>query len=88
MAPILFDRIPALGYALECTKRVKNFLVHLRLRLRFCRRQNTGYQLFGDRETLTISMWSTDGAGGTGEKYELLTQMERCNAQPACHPPL
>ncbi len=36
-----------------------------------------------NRETLTISMWSTDGgsasAGGTGGNDGLLTQMERCN---------
>ncbi len=65
---------------------VKMFRVRLRLRLRFrprfCRRQSTDYQQFGDRKTLAISMWSTDGggagAGGTGGNYGLLTQMERC----------
>jgi hypothetical protein len=67
---------------------VKMFRVRLSLRLRprFCRRQSTDYQQFGDRETLTISMWSTDGAGagaggtggGTGGNYGLLTQMGRC----------
>jgi hypothetical protein len=67
---------------------VKMFRVRLPLRLRlqfrprFCRRQSTDYQQFGDRKTETISMWSTDGggagAGGAGGNYGLLTQMERC----------
>ncbi len=61
---------------------VKMFRVRLRFRSRFCRRQSTDYQQFGDRVTLNISMWSTDGggggAGGTGGSYGLLTQIERC----------
>ncbi len=61
----------------KCSISVKMFRV--RLRLRFCRRQSTDYPQFGDRETLTISMWSTNGAGGTGGNDGLLTQMERCN---------
>src|ERR1700733_442297 len=60
--------------------------VRLRLRPRLCRCQSTDYQQFGDRETLTISMWSIDGggagAGGTGGNYGLLTQMERCRGMP------
>jgi hypothetical protein len=73
-------------FYLERSISVKMFRVRLRLRLRlrprFCRRQSIDYQQFGDRETLIISMWSTDGggagAGGTGGNYGLLTQMERC----------
>ncbi len=71
---------------MERTKRVKMFQAWLRFRPRFCRRQSTDYQQFGDRETLTISMWSTDSVGagadgtggGTGGKNGPLTQMERC----------
>ncbi len=63
------------GVFMERTKSIKMFGVHLRFR-----RQSTDYQQFGNRETLTISMWSTDGAdaGETRGKYGLLTQMERC----------
>jgi hypothetical protein len=57
---------------MERTKRVKMFQVRLRFRLRFrprfCRRQTTDYPQFGDRETLTISMWSTS-AGGWRDRW-------------------
>ncbi len=80
---------------MERTKRVKMFRVRLRLRLRFrprfCRRQSIDYQQFGDRETLTISMWSTDGvgagAGGTGgnmdfrRKWSAVRQSSRLRAR-------
>ncbi len=79
----------ALIIGVERTKRVKMFLrlrLRLRFRPRFCRRKSTDYQQFGDRETLTISMWSTNGAGGigggTGGTCGLLTQMERCIGIP------
>ncbi len=38
--------------------------------------------IISSSETPTISMWSTDGAGGTGGNDGLLTQMERCSLDP------
>ncbi len=68
---------PSLGKCCGAYQTSQNVLSPLRLRFRprFFRRQSTDYQQFGGRETLTISMWSTGGAGavagGTGAKYGL-----------------
>jgi hypothetical protein len=49
------------SWKMERSISVKMFRVRLQLRPQFCRRQSTDYQQVGDRETLTISIWSTNG---------------------------